>query len=212
MGNPEHDVVDATSKPDGSEVSIDFEKRYKDTQGAYTKSQQALKAAQAKLEILEQLTTPKVELDEATKTELDGLKFSNPDEWRNRLNQLETEAQLKHKQTLTEAEKTVTRQMELENRASILADFQKRHPNLALTDETINYDVPPRITAKLERGEVSFEQFLEEVTNYLQAPKVIGDGNRTISQPNLGYVGGDTTPTADSTKKSIAQDYSDMVF
>jgi len=221
MSNPEqtNKSVDDTSKPTGSDVSkenkpveVDYEKRYKDTQGAFTKSQQELKAMKARNKILEELTVPKVELDEATKTELEKLKFSDPEAWRNRLNTLETEAHTAHRATLNEAENQVNKQTELEARDAIFATFQASHPDLNITDDVIKYDVPPRITAKLESGEIGFEQYLSDVAEYLGAPKVIGDGNKVNGQPNLADVGGDNTPTKDAVKKDIVKDYKNIVF
>lgn len=211
MGNPEQPkVVDATAKPDGN--AVDYEKRFKDTQGAYTKSQQELKAAQAKLDALEKLTTPKVELDEAAKAELDELKYSDPDSWRNRMNGLEVEAQNKHRNTLDEASKQAMAQAEMGRRTQVLEDFSKNHPNLVINDEVIKYDVPPRITNKLESGEVTFEQYLDDVAQYLTAPKVVGSSNTTTGQPNLGQTGGGDTPTDGAIKKDIVKDYADIVF
>jgi len=210
-GNPEQKTADATSTKDNSS-GVDFEKRFKDTQSAYTKSQQELKAAKAKLEALEKLTAPKVELDEQTKQELESLKYEDPDAWRVKMNQLETEAHRKHKDTLDEAGRIAAQQAELERRKQVLADFNVSHPELVITDETIQYDVPPRITQKLEKGEVSFETYLEEVAEFLQAPKVIGDGNKTLNQPNLNKVGGDDTPTDGAVQKDIVKDYKNIVF
>jgi len=214
MGNPEQKPVDATSKPEesGSESSIDYEKRFKDTQGAYTKSQQELKEAQAKLEALEKLTVPQIELDEATKAELESLKYKDPEAWRSRLNTLEIEAQNKHKETLNEAVRIANQETELEQRTRILAEFQASHPDVVINDEVIKLDVPSRITSKLERGEISFEQLLTEVKDYLKAPKVIGDGNTVHQQPNLSNLGGDDTPTSDANKKDIVKDYAEVVF
>lgn len=220
MGNPEQQpVVDDTSKPNGSEVSenngeekVDFEKRYKDTQAAFTKSQQKLKAEQAKVQVLEQLTAPTIELDDATKQELDSLKFSDPDAWRARMNTLEKEAHNKHNEKITQAQQSAIQETEFERRAQILADFQVSHPNLIINDEVIKYDVPPRISNKLESGEIDFETYLGEVKDYLTNGKVVGDGNKTLNQPNLSEVGGDDTPTDDATKKDIVKDYADLVL
>ncbi len=210
MGTPET-TVSASSQPSGSE-SVDFEKRFKDTQGAFTKSQQELKAMKAKMEVLEKLNTPKVELDSATRTELDDLKFSDPDKWRARLNQLEIETHTKHKETLNEAARQANQQSELETRTQVLADFQKSHPNITLTDDVIKYDVPPRITNKLESEEITFEQYLSDVASYLGSPKVVGDGNQTLNQPNLNSSGGDHNPSDSSIKKDIVKDYANIVF
>ena len=220
MGNPEQNV-DATSETvqtqsvenqEKSQAQIDWEKRFKDTQGAYTKSQQELKAAKAKLEALEKLTQPKVELDEATKTELEDLKYSDPDAWRAKMNSLEQEAKRKHTEMLDEASQAAKQAAELEYRQQVLIDFQASHPDIIINDEVIKYDVPPRITKRLESGEVSFEQYLNDVAEYLKTPKVIGDGNTTLNQPNLNRVGGDDKPSDSAVKKDIVKDYKNLVF
>lgn len=195
-----------------TEPKVDYEKRFKDTQGAFTKSQQELKAAQAKLEVLEKLTVPQVELDEETKTELDNLKYSDPDAWRNKINTLETEALNAHKQTLTEAEKVANQEMELANRANIFAEFQANNPEIVIDDDTIKYDVPPRITNKLESGEIGFEAYLEEIKTYLNKGKVVGTGETVLAQPDLSKVGGDDTPTDGAVKFDIAKDYENISF
>lgn len=213
MGTPE--IKDSASQtPDvnqAAENQVDYEKRYKDTQGAYTKSQQELKAAQAKLNALEKLTQPKIELDESTKTELDELKFSDPDAWRAKLDKLEKEAKQKHVETLDLASQEALRASELERRQQVLADYNMSHPELPITEEVIKFDVPPRITTKLESGELDFDTFLVEVSNYLKTPKVVGDSNKTLNQPNLGKVGGDNTPTK-GTAKNIAASYNNIVY
>jgi len=216
-GNPLHDV-DATSdnktqsSQDKSQEQINWEKRFKDTQGAYTKSQQELKAIKAKLEALEKLTQPKVELDSATKAELDDLKYSDPDAWRAKMNSLEQEAQRKHREMLDEASQEARKAAELEHRQQVLRDFQASHPDIVINDEVIAYDVPPRITKKLDNGEISFEDFLNEVASYLKTPKVIGDGNSTLDQPNLSSTGGDDKPSDIAVKKDIVKDYKNLVF
>lgn len=210
MSNPETKKLDAT--PETTNSGVDFEKRFKDTQGAFTKSQQELKATRAKLEALEKLTAPTVELDSQTKEELDSLKYKDPEAWRAKINSLEEEAKRKHNEMLSEAGKQAALQAELESRAQILNDFNASHPDMQITDEVIQYDVPPRITKKLEQGEVSFEAYLEEVSNYLQAPKVVGDGNKTLEQPNLGKVGGDEKPSDGAVKADIVKDYKNIVF
>jgi len=209
MSNPEQNA-DAT--PSQGSESVDFEKRFKDTQGAYTKSQQELKAAQAKIDILEKLAKPKVELDEATKTELDDLKYSNPDEWRARVNKLEIEAINKQQESLTLAQQEAMREAELASRAQLLDEYNRANPNLVITDDVIKYDIPPRITKKLEDGEVSFEEFLNETKNYLEKPKKIGDGNKTLNQPNLGLQGGNDAPSKDALGKDIVANYKDIIL
>lgn len=212
MSIPENN--NSATLPSGgeAETNVNYEKRFKDTQSAYTKSQQELKAAKAKLEALEKLTQPVVQLDEATQAQLDELKYSNPEAWRDKMNSLEAEAKLKHLSVLSEAEKIAMQQAELEHRAQILSEYNSKHPQNQITDEVIMFDVPPRITKKLENGEISFEQFLTEAHNFLYAPKKVGDGNKTLNQPNMRDFGGGTTPSTNAVDSSIIENYKNLVY
>ena len=212
MSIPENN--NSATLPSGgeAETNVNYEKRFKDTQSAYTKSQQELKAAKAKLEALEKLTQPVVQLDEATQAQLDELKYSNPEAWRDKMNSLEAEAKLKHLSVLSEAEKIAMQQAELEQRAQILSEYNSKHPQNPITDEVIMFDVPPRITKKLENGEIGFEQFLAEAHNFLYAPKKVGDGNKTLNQPNMRDFGGGTTPSTNAVDSSIIENYKNLVY
>lgn len=193
MGTP--DDKTATSETNASDAGnndntgVDWEKRYKDTQAAYTKSQQTLKATSAKLEVLETLTTPKVELDTETQERLDELKYSNPDEWRKEMDKIEAKARAEHQAKINEAADAAALESELERRDRVLEEFNRAN-GFEITDENIKYDLPLRITQQLENGEVTFEQFLENAYKYLNTPKRVGDGNEVMGQPDLGSVGG----------------------
>ncbi len=214
MGTPQQ-IADDTQEPSSepsSQPQIDYEKRYKDTQAAFTKSQQTLKSYEAKINVLEQLTQPQVELDEATKAELEDLKFSNPDAWRAKLNSLEADARAKHNEQLSKVQAEASQQVELGRRAQVLEEYNRSHPDFQITDDVISYDVPPRITKKLESGEITFEDFLGEVSSYLQAPKKVGTPNKTLGQPDLSEVGGGTEPSDSAVTKSIAENYANIVY
>lgn len=187
-----------------------FEKRYKDTQAAYTKSQQELKALQAKVAVLEQIASPRLELDDNQQEELEKLKFSDPDKWRSQMNNLETAAQTKHNQAIIDASNAAMAQAEVGRRAQVLVEFNKSH-GLNVTDEMLKYDVPPRITKQLEAGEVTFEQFLENVAAYIKAPKIIAT-QEAMGQPNLNTVGGGDTPSDAAVQQSTAATYSKAIF
>lgn len=213
MSTPETQNAD-TQNPNGSEQQqpVDWEKRYKDTQSVFTKSQQELKAAKARLEVLESLAKPAIQLDAVAQKELDDLKFSDPDAWRSKMNALEFEAQKTHQANLSAAEQAALQQAELGRRAQLLEEFNRSHPGMELTDDVITYDVPPRITKKLEKGEISFDDFLVEVSDFLKSPKKVGDANQVLNQPNLGKVGGGENPSEGSVIKDIAANYKNIVF
>jgi hypothetical protein len=203
MSNPEN-----AATPD---QEVNWEKRFKDTQGAYTKSQQELKATMAKMEALEKLVQPKIELDPEQSRQLDDLKYSDPDAWRDKINSLEKEASQKQREVLDSASKQAAMEAEMDRRLHVLDEFNRAN-GLNISDETIQYDVPPRITKKLENGEVTFEEFLVDVKTYLETPKKIGDSNKTLEQPSLGKVGGNASPTKDAQEKDLVQTYSKLTF
>jgi len=195
----------------GTEASkvVDWEKRYKDTQAAYTKSQQKLVATQAELEVVKKSSTNKLLLSEADQSRLDELKYSDPDAWRTELGNLEKQHE---KQIADQVANKVTELSELEQREVTLQKFMDAHPGFELNDDIIAYDVPPRITNKLKSGELTFEQYLSEVLKYLETPKVIGTNNQTLGQPNLSSTGGDDTPTRDNKPSSDKSSYSKEIY
>lgn len=213
MSIPEQIVAD-TQTTSGSEPQqvVDYEKRFKDTQASFTKSQQELKAVKAKLEALEKLAQPTIQLDEKVQQELEDLKYSDPDAWRVRMNTLEQEAKVKHQTLLDEVATQASTQAELERRTSLLAQYNASHPNMPITDELIRLDVPSRITTKLEKGEISFDDFIVEVHNFLYSPKKVGTSNKILGQPNLGEFGGGTTPSQVAVSLDVAANYKNIAY
>lgn len=186
-----------------------WEKRYKETQAAYTRSQQALAEAKAKLSVLEEVAKPTLSVDASVQAELDDLKYRDPDAWRDKLNALEVESKKSLETRITEKTRTVS---ELERRQLVLDEFTNRNPGFVINDDVIAFDLPKRITAKLEKGEVSFEDFLEEAKSYLETPKVVGSGAKAPQQPNLSKVGGDGSPTKHAVKEDTMQSYKKELF
>lgn len=214
----QEDVADKTPKePTPEELVAIAEKRRRDTQAAYTKSQQALKAKEAELqklrEQLEKAVT--VELPQDVKEELEDLKYNDPEAWRNRMNNLEQEAKRKQQEELEsltgEARKAAEVQFELSRRQQVLEEFNAS-AEVPITDEIIANEVPPRITNKLDKGEISFEEFLQEVEAYVNTGKTVPK-EPTLGQPNLSELGGGTTPS-NKTKAdaNISQAYAKDVY
>lgn len=200
MGIPEG-IAPATT-----DESVDWEaeakkaeQRRRDTQAAYTKSQQELAATRAQLKVMKDIGGPT--LDQGKLAELDDLKFSDPDAWYKAKLALESEAHNSFQSKLAEASESEVRLAKLE-------EFKATHPGFELTDD----DIPPRIAKKLASGQVSFDEFLQETYDYLVTPKVIGDANKTLEQPNLGKVGGGITPSAAATSKDIVSSYKNEVY
>lgn len=218
MGIPEGNNVTTTDTPESTQV--DYEKRFKDTQAFATKiaqekaeKERELNELKAELSVLKETANPSLNIDAQMQSELEDLKYSDPDAWRVKMNELELKSRQEFNSKIDEAKQLSSQQLELQRRANILDQFQTKHPDVAFTDELLNLDIPRRIVKELEEGKVSYEEFLNNVYNYVKHPKVIGSTTKTLEQPNLSKVGGDDTPTKNSSSnQNIIKTYEDMEF
>lgn len=210
--------------PNGEKMSEELkvaalaEKRYRDTQSSYTKNNQKLKALEAEKSALLQKALGNIELNltEEQAEELDDLKFSDPEAWRKKVNKYETAAFEQRKKELDEEIKNVSNssldEQEKERRKDVLDAFLKEHEGFELNDTVINNDIPPRITAKLANGEVTFEDFLQECYDYLTTGKRVAQTEQPLGQPNLSKVGGGSKPDDNAVKEDIIKSYATETF
>lgn len=220
MSNPENS---ATQQEPVAPVEVSLEEklriaeqRQKDTQAAYTKGQQAIKALEAEKNKLLELASSqtRVTLTPAEQEALDALKFDDPVEWRKQLNSLENKATLDARVNLTnltgEAKKAAEQEFELSRRQQVLEEFNAS-AEVPITEELIGNEVPPRITKKLAEGTISFEEFLSEVHTYVTTGKVVKNDS-TLDQPNLGNTGGSTTPKDSKPDVSLSKKYENDIY
>ena len=180
-------------------------KRVKDTQVSYTKGQQELARLRAEKEARDSLPKPSTEEQER----LEQLKYDDPDAWFLERKKLE-EANKKYVTEVADAKLAeLTTQQVLAERESILHSFNSTAP-IPITDEVIEYDIPRRIKAKLEKGEVSFEDFLIEASTYLSKGKTVEGKHPTMEQPSLGKTTGGTTPVV--TDANYVRAYENTIF
>lgn len=221
MSNPENSATQspqAEQKPEPTpeEKVAQADKRYRDTQSAYTKGQQTIKALEAeKAELLKQLqSSTKVTLSTEEQESLDSLKYEDPEAWREKMNSLEHKAKNESNANLEEltgkAREAAVHSFELERRQQVLKEFNES-AETAITEELIQNEVPPRITNKLAQGEISFEEFLEEVSTYTGKGKAVSNPS-TLNQPNMGNLGGGTTPTNMAPEKTLSESYSNDIY
>ena len=215
MGIPENN----TDTPESTQ-QVDYEKRFKDTQAFATKiaqekadTERELVELKAELSVLKTTAKPSLTINAQVQSELEDLKYSDPDAWRTRVNELETTANAEFNSKIVEAKQLSSQQLELQRRANVLSQFQNEHPDVVFTDELLHLDIPQRIVKELENGKVTYEEFLNNVYNYVKTPKVIGSTTKTLEQPNLSKTGGDDTPTKNSSSnQNIIQTYENMEF
>lgn len=191
---------------EGSELSdqVKFaaktERRRRDQEGAYTKQMEEVAALKAMNEQLtaKVKTTPSASISDEQAQELDNLKFEDPDAWRAKLNEYDTQASRQLQEELVKMEQESSKQAEIERRKIVLAQFNAQNPQLNLTDEVIIDNVPPRIIKQLETGEIAFDDFLAKAKTYITTPKVLDSGTVLAAEPNMGQLQGSANPDLDN--------------
>lgn len=177
------------------------EKRRRDTQSEYTKvSQKAKKLEMVNNQLASTLETELVSsLPAREAAQLEELKYSDPDAWRVKLTELENKRRADVRGKLEAIEQEVGTKTELEQRVEMLQEFSAAHPGFEINDDVIANDIPPRITNKLAKGEISFTDFLEQCHDYLSRNKVIDKGEVPPDIPNLAKAPGGSTPQQSKT-------------
>jgi hypothetical protein len=178
--------------PEEVAFAANLEKRRRDTQSAFAKTSQerdALRDRSSKLESkLKEVYAP--QLTEAQEEELDDLKTSDPEAWRQKLDEYENAALETFESELADLgydDETID---ELATRSVQLSEFLEANPGLTLNDDVFENDLPPRITGKLQSGEINFEEFLNEAKTFLKAGKKLAGSKEEGNEPDLGKAGG----------------------
>lgn len=208
------------SLPDNLELdeptrtAVLIEKRRRDTESAFSKASMRAKALEAENEELRKKleSSFKPSLPEEEQERLNDLKFSDPDAWRVEMNKLEQSARQQLDEEFSQVTSKASEHAEIERRRQVLASFQEENPGFQLDDDVLANDVPPRITRKLEKGEVSFEDFLVEVRDYLSKGKVIKDTSPVTNKPNLSSAGGGATPDPNAVSQDIYASYANEIY
>jgi len=189
------------------------EKRRRDTQSALAKTKSSLAVLQAENEELKKLAkqSTAVQLTTEEQETLDELKFSDPDAWRTKMNELEQSATAKVDSTLSDISEKAATKGTVGERQVLLQAFLDDNPGLVINDDVLENEIPPRITKALEKGEVSFIEFLGNVKDYLKAGKVV-ETKQAAGDPNLSEVGGSSTPELSAQKKDSESLYEDEIY
>lgn len=190
------------------------ENRRRETQSTYTKERQKSLELEAQNKVLtDQLNSmsTNASLSAEEQTELDTLKYQDPDAWRQKVNNHETAhlQEVKKKRTDALVEAQVAVQVEL--RKQTLEDFRTTNSDVDLSDDVLANEIPPRILKELESGKITFDVYLAKCANYIKSPKTL-DPAELGSDPNLGSLAGGAEPTDAARAKSSVATYEDEVY
>lgn len=199
------------------QYAVNSERRRRDTESSYTKSRQALSAAERKnvafLEKLEETVTPNLTVEQAE--DLEDLKESDPEAWRAQLNEYDEAAYSEHLEDVEEIDSEASQGAEEVRRTAVLEQFHSDNPDVTLDDNVFNNDLPQRITGRLKEGEATFEEFLEEAKEFLlKGKKIAGSEEDPEKEPNFSASSGSSRPAADAVVKGAedSKSYSNEIF
>ena len=115
-------LPDDVDLDESTKFAVTAERRYRDTQGAFTKSRQEVKRQEAiAAGLQEKLLKSEVLLTKEQKFELNDLKKTNPEKWRSKLNEYEEANKVNLETELDEIRKTSANKSELEVRKEQMA-------------------------------------------------------------------------------------------
>ena len=194
--------------------AITSERRYRDTQSAYTRAQQKVKQQEAITQGLQdRLLASEVVLSKEQTFELNRLKKEDPEKWREKLNEYETASRASLTTELAEIKKNSSNKGELEIRKEQMEAWSAS-TGIALTDEIIKNDLPPRLMKELSDGKVTFEQFLDKAGNFLNSEKAIlgADESTDNDTKNLSKVAGGKEPSSTAQAGDFEETYEHTIF
>lgn len=190
------------------------ERRRRDSQAEYSRVQQTAKALEAENQHLVSGWEKDVasKLSSTQRDELELLKHEDPDAWRVKLNEYEQANRTAFTEKTAEIKTKVHNETELEKRTRLLEEHNAANPELALTDDVIDNDLPPRFVRSLEKGELDFEGFIVKAAEYLGKGKVFEPGTPAPTEPKLSRAAGGSTPTDTAVEADISKSYANEVY
>ena len=194
-------------------------KRTRDAQSALGKKQleaARLAAEKAELEkIAREVMPADFKLSEEEIREIEQLKTTDPEAYRIRVNKIEEAAKEAQEKRLKEIAEKAKQEAEnkilAENRLQILEEFRASHPDIALTDEILVEEVPPRFMKELNEGKYDYREYLNKVVDYLQQTKVIPTPGNAEGR-SLGNLAGGKTPGQEAANNQGKLDYKKLTF
>ena len=194
------------SEPKGDEPKApDYEKMFKDTQAAYTKARQEIAALKTKAAALEaEIQEKGYSIDEAVAEELETLKYTDPEAWRQKLNAIES-------QRAKDIDSKIAAEVEVERRTQLLAEYNAANPNYQLNDYVAQNVLPGSFMRRLDAGEITFEGFIAEASDYLKRVKVgPGNSDKAGKTSPIRQMDGSSSPSPQGSDTDIQ--YKDAIF
>jgi hypothetical protein len=203
----------------GEEVlyAAKIEKRFRDTQSAFTKVSQKAKSLET---VNSQLTQHMIDnatlhLNEEERAELNALRSTDPEAWRIKITEAENKAKNIIRERISTFEQEGKKLTELEIRQQKVEAFKER-TGIELNNEFIESNLPARYIKDLEAGTIDFDEFLKRSEDYLTKAKVIKganeevEGDKTI--PDLATARGGSQPAKQAQEVDSSIAYKNEIY
>ena len=185
---------------------LETEKRRRGSQSAVTREK--MRADRSELElgrIKEEI--PKVNIQQP---QIDpALKYSDPDEYIKQ--SLEAQKQDPYREVFDTASQYAQQTVGAQTVQQVIADHNQAYPDKPLSEEMLSLDLPPRLLNQFEQGQMSPQDFLAQAADILYRPTEVVNPD-IPKTPNLGEVGGQTSPTDDGSNDKMMTNYSQAIF
>lgn len=200
--------------PEAIAYAAKMEKRFRDTQSGYTKSRQRLKELETvNTELTEHMIkNATMHLTDEEREELDDLRTSNPEGWREKLNDHEQKAKELQNQKIEEFQNKGKKASESEMRTAAYQEFTER-TGIELSDDVIQNQLPAIYTKNITEGKWTFDKFLGEAEKFLKLPaKVKGSDDTPTNDKDLSKLPGGKEPSDDAIEGSAIQSYQSETY
>ena len=181
---------------DDKAIAVVAEVRRRGTESAYTRERQKVLEMEAELKVYKDLVPKDLGMPKEKQEELDTLKFEDPDKWLTEMtaikNAASAEFQKKTEEAVSEAKREAVKQDTVAARAKQLEEFNSK-TDKPLTDENLQYDIPPRLLTQLEKGEITFTEVLEKAHAFIYGNKAVANPDYT-EEPSFEATPGGPTP------------------
>jgi len=197
--------------PPWAKVAIANEKKFRDTQGGFTKATQDNKLLTAEIDVLKGKLAGKTALTQEQHDELDTLKITDPEAYFDKRTEYEALATTQYDTELADVRTKTAGEIELDRRNKYVEDFNIGR-KIPINQDVIDNEVPAKFYKQLVANEVTFEEFMANVAGYVDTPKVLGNSNTEKEITNLSDVAGGGEPSAEKRYENLANDYANLVF
>jgi len=184
---------------------LETEKRRRGSQAA--QSREKVRADKAELE---NTKVQKNIRDVVPKDEVDpALKYTDPDKYIEL--KLAERADDPYQEVFDTASSEAAQEVGQMTVDGLITEHNTNFPDKQISLDMLEMDLPPRLMAEFTEGKLAPSEFLRQAADILYRPTEIAN-QELPTTPDLGAVGGQTTPTDDGSNDKLTANYASAIF